>query len=255
MASASIGRWGALQGSINGWDQKPFDRSLAEYIKVSKRTVRQIVITKLYFIARKAIWFTRKADIYSIHQRLGGMVKVDRLTKKGKVVKRRVLQLPSSTSQPAPLAVLILMRRWADAGKGNPFKGQSRRAGAVAMAKATRKFIGASIKSVAFIKSCWLPSVRKLAPEADKKGQPQVDISNATEVGRPKGDAILPTSEAAPVGSIVNMANSKHDLRGAVTRFATDGLLQAFSDEAASMDQYVEEHMKPDADKFNQENR
>ena len=39
------------------WDQRLFNRTLEEYMKVCPRTFSVIVNTKSYYVARKALWF------------------------------------------------------------------------------------------------------------------------------------------------------------------------------------------------------
>ena len=228
------------------WDQRKFDEALREYVKVSAKTLQVIVNTKAYYIARKAVWFTAKADRWKVTTQLGGMVSVSRTTKKGKIVKRRVLQLRDASKVDAPLAVALLQARWRKEGKRSVFYGVSHSAGVRAMTKAVRGLITARQRSIGFIKSGWLPSIKILAPLSDKQGQPAIDTT-AKQVGRAKG-----TSTPARAGfdlraEIVNLASPIRDKKGSLINYGSRGLDIAFKDETASMWEYIERKMKPNA--------
>lgn len=239
---------------VTRWDQRKFDEALEAYVKVSKRTLQQIVNSKLYYIARRALFNSPKADSYAIKTRLGGVVTVNRLNKKGKTVRRREAQLVTAAGASAPLAVLILQARYRNEGLDSPFKGKSRAAGARAMDQKLKAFLSASLRSVAFLKAGWLPSIKIMAPLADRKGEPPTDPA-AKQVGRPKGDATPAEPGYSPQGVVVNLASARKDVKNALNKYLGPPLDMAFQDETASMWQYVEEHMKPDADAFNNVNR
>jgi hypothetical protein len=224
------------------WQQSKFDEALVEYSKVSSRTLQEIVNTKAYYIARKALWFSPKADSYAMKQQLGGIVTVRRVNKRGKVVKRRELQLVKSERVDAPLAALIVNKRLGRKGDKGLF--------GRAMAAAIRELLSSRAKSIAFLKSGWLAPIRKLAPFADRRGAPQVD-KEAKQIGRPKGDATPAQPGFNPVAQIVNLASARRDTKGALVKYISPALAQAFQDETASMWAYMEEKMKPDAEAAN----
>lgn len=225
------------------FDTRKFEETLKEYAKWTSRTARQIVDTKAWYVARKATWFTLKADPWKIKQQLGGIVRVNRLNKKGKVVKRRELQLVRAMGVNAPLAALIVNARRGRAGE----KGLYGRA----MEKALFKLLGARMRSVAFLKSGWVPAIHGLAPFADRSSTPPMD-KEARQIGRPKGTMRRIGSDTNPVTEIINLATAKRDMKGALIRYASDGLQQALDDERNSMNEYIERKMRPDAEKFNQ---
>src|SRR4051812_41123337 len=127
---------------MEGWDQSKFDETLEEYAKYSKRTHAEIVNTKAYYIARKALWFTPKADTYKMKQQLGGIVTVSRVNRKGKTVKHRQLQLVSSQRTAAPLAALIVNARLGKAGAKGLYGKR--------MERTIRELLSARYRSVAF---------------------------------------------------------------------------------------------------------
>lgn len=226
----------------NGWDQRKFDEALREYVKVSSRTLATIINTKAYYIARKALWFTIKSDAWQMKTQLGGIVTVQRLTKKGKLRNRRVLQLKDSRDYDAPLAAVIINARRGRAGD-NGLYGK-------AMDKAIRGLLTARARSIGFIKSGWLPSIQILAPLSDKAGQPQID-REAKQVGRAKGTATPAKPGFDLRAEIVNLASPIRDKKGALLKYGSEGLTTAFQDETASMWDYIERKMKPDAEAFN----
>jgi hypothetical protein len=233
------------------WDQSRFQASLERYLQVSKKTFQSIINSKAFFVARQAIWFTRKAETARVKSGLGQVISVNRLSTSGKkVVKRREAVLRAGSQHDAPLAVLILQKRMATAGKSSPFKGRSRSAGRRLMDKLVKKMLGARLRSIAFIKSGWLPAVKILAPFADRRGAPGLD-SSAREFGRAKGTAEPARSSFNPVAKIMNLASARHDKKNALIRYGSQGMQRALDGEAASMDRYVEERTKPDADVFN----
>jgi hypothetical protein len=232
------------------WDQSVFDRTLAKYKEASKKTLARVINTKAYYVARKAVWFTPKADTKRIAAQLGQViaVKESRMTKKGKLrmTTRKTLTLVKGTQHNAPLAALIINAR----GGSNNQKGLygSR------MSRAIQKLLAARKRSVAFIKSGWLPAIKKLAPLSDRRGAPATD-SAAAQVGREKGTATPAKDGFNPSAEIVNLATTRRDKKSALVRYGAPGLQKAFDDEVKSMNQYIEAKMKPDADKFNQQQR
>lgn len=219
-----------------------FDRALAEYMRYTPRTLQSVINTKAYFVARKAIWFTQKADIYRMRAQLGQFVRVNYISRHGKQGSRKILTLVNSSRATAPLAALIINARRGKAGLPGLYGSK--------MARAIRELLASRMKAVAFIKSGWLPAVRILAPHAEHKGSPRVDAS-ARQRGRPKGTAKPAQSTWRPTAEIVNLVTAKRDTKMALVKYGSPGLQRAFTDEAASMRDYIERRMRPDASRFN----
>jgi hypothetical protein len=227
------------------WDQAKFDTILKRYLEVTSRDVVTAINTKAYFIARKAVWFTAKADPGKIKSDLGELVRVQRLTKRGNFVWRRELRLTEADEKEAPLAALIINKR----------RGKHKQSGLYGkeMARAIRDMLAARMRSVAFIKSCWLPAIRTLAPLADKRGVPPIDPT-AKEIGVPKGSAEPARPTAGIImATIINAAETKRDTKNAIGKYGMRGLAMAFEDEANSMLDYIMTHLKPAADQANRE--
>lgn len=236
------------------WDQSVFQATLEKYLKVTSRTLQTAINTKAYYIARQAIWYTDKADVTRVKTGLGQVVSVNRLTKSGKkIVKRRELVLRIG-KQDAPIAALIIQKRMAAKGERSPFYGKSRAAGRALMMRMIKQLLAARLKSIAFIKSGWLPAVKALAPFAERRGQPPIDTS-AKQIGQAKGDARPALNNFNPVAQIINLASARRDGRGALVRVGSAGLARAYNGETASMVDYIDSHMKPDSEEFNRQQK
>lgn len=239
-----------MNSSWTRWDQSTFNESLKRYMAFTSKTIAEVANAKAYFIARKAIWFTPKADATRIKTGLGQFVSVNRINAKGKTIKTRQMVLVRSRregTENVPLAALIINARRRDAGQPGL---QGRK-----MAQAISKMLGGRLRSVAFLKSGWLPAVKKLASFVQSKaGAAPMDIS-AKQFGRAKGDAQPARPGSVVKAVIANLATTRRDQKQALIKYGTRGLQRAFDDEAKSMNEYVERKMKPDADKFNRENK
>jgi hypothetical protein len=119
------------------------------------------------------------------------------------------------------------------------------------MERAIREVLGARYRSIAFLKSCWLPAVKTLAPLVkDKSGVPSLD-SSARQVGRVKGEAKPALAQTNPTATIVNLATARRDEKGALLKFGGPALRQALMEEEASTRDEIERRSRPDADRFN----
>lgn len=208
---------------------------MREYLKVTSRNLQLAINTKAFFIARKAIWFTHKADSYRIKAQLGQFVSVNRINKKGKISKRRELNLVKGTQHDAPLAALIINARRGKAGQPGLYGKK--------MTGAIKEMLAARARSVAFLKAGWLPAVKILAPHADAKGQPPVD-KGAKQIGRPKGTGSPARAVIKMVAKIVNHATTRRDTNGALLKWGARGLDRAFQDETRSIMQYLEDKIR-----------
>lgn len=241
------------------WDQRLFDKTLEEYMKVSSKTFQQILNTKAYYVARKALWFTRKADAGAIRSQLGTVRKVTRTVKTGRRgVRRRVTTYEfEDTHTPmnqrnleAPLAVLLVVARGKRKGLRSPWHGKPRAAGAAAMTAAIRNLMVARVRAITFLRSGWLPAIDIFSPLADKgdKSPPK----DAKRYGKAKGTGSPATPGFIARASIENYARTLKDPEfTALTRHGSPALQRAFDDEAASMWTYIKSKMDPDAAAFN----
>lgn len=228
-------------------------------MKVSSRTFQEILNTKAYYIARKALWFTPKAGNESIQGGLGRVVRSTKTVRSKGFVSRtrrvtswRIVYAESMTQRnlDAPLAVLVLQSKLRKAGRPSPWAGKPRAAGAAAMEAAVRNLILARVRSIAFLKSGWLPAIKVFEPLAKKEGA--LPAKEGRQYGQAKGRGIPANPGFICRASIENYARTIKDPQfAALRRHGEPALQRAFDDEAASMWEYVKRKMAPDAAAFN----
>lgn len=217
-------------------DLAEFTRTMREYSRVCKsRTIPEIVNTKAYYIARRAIFETPKADANKIKGQLGKFVTALVANKRGRMVKRRQVDLVQGSQHPAPLAALIINARRGAKGLRGLY--------GAAMEKAARAFLAARLRSVSFLKSGWLPAVKLLGQVIGKSGGPSMG-QRPKQVGQPKGSAMPARSGFRVKATIINAAGGNKNNRGALLTFGEPALQRAIDAEQASMHQYIEDHLR-----------
>lgn len=222
-------------------DRREFDRTLAIYRTYSKRAIATIVNTKAFYIARRATVETPKAKAAAVKSGLAKEVTVKetllarrvRISKKGKVSYGSWI----TQKHKAPLAALIINARRGRHGE----KGLS----GPMMAEAVAALLAIRLKSVAFLKSGWLPAIKRLEPYAERIGgrAPRQDRTAAV-VGQEKGGA-KPAKESGweSRAIIENLAGENRDNKGALLVYGLPALQRAFDAEEASMREYIERKM------------
>lgn len=243
-----------MQSAEMTWDQRLFDRTLRDYMRISSRTTAQIINTKAYYIARRALWYTAKASPEKVRLALGeskAMMQVRLKSGKFSKSKRHLKSFfaKGEGRTKAPLLALIVQKQRRLEGKPSPWKGKTRTAGAAAMLEAMRKAFQARMRSIGFLKAGWLPAIRTLSRFADL-GAPFAPI-DARQYGRPKGRATPGKEGWRPIAEIENMATTYRDKKGALIKFGGPALQQAFDEEAADMRAYMERKLRADAEEFN----
>ncbi len=231
------------------WDQSVFDKTLARYVEVNRtRTLPVIVNTKLFYIGRGAVRLTPKTDPWRITSTLGQVTTVQRMGKRGRMVNRRMAYLPKSGRlDKAPIAALMINKRRQAMGQPGLYGAE--------MERAVRKLLGARRRSVAYLKSGWLPGIGIVSMGADKSKAPPGD-SAARIYGEPKGWGL--PAQTAPAGTMMfkalmeNRAGTRHDRNmAALRKYGTRPLEQAYRDEGRSMNDFMEAQMVKDAQSFN----
>src|SRR3990167_6345896 len=145
-------------GTMSNWDQSQFDAALKAHLANTSRTIERVINGRAYFVALAAIRLTVKVSAAKIEAELGRIVRVEKISKKGRKYNRKQLQLTPGRDGRAPLAALIINKRL---GRGETFHGLSGR-GAYGreMRDAIKYLIGVRKRSVAFIASGWIPALR-----------------------------------------------------------------------------------------------
>jgi len=208
-----------------GFDQAKFDSVLNEYMKWTSRTLEEALNSKAYMIARKALWFTKKADREDIKSSL------------------RRLGL-SSRGTESPRGALIINA--ARAKQGLP--GLHGRA----MAEAINALEAARLRSIGFLKSGWIPAIRILEGFAKDKGGAAPRDSAARVYGQEKGAAYPATADKLSAVIVNSVGTQGRDRNNVLERIGGPALDLAFYDEANSMQDYIEKKMNEDALKANE---
>jgi hypothetical protein len=197
-------------------DTREFNQTLKEYAKYSKRDAATICNTKAFFIARRAVIETPKAKKSDINKMI---------SRRGSVI----------------LGKIINARRGAKGFKG--LYGDT-------MRDAQLTVIAARRRSIAFLKSGWLPAVKILERLAEKRGAPRRPGSDIKEYGKKKGAAVTASSGKKVFAEIINAADAEHDKKQALITYGLPALQRAFSFETNSMREYVERKFKETARKL-----
>jgi len=217
-----------------------FTATLTRYKQFSKKDPKKICDTKAFFIARGAIRLTPKTKKSNIKSELGRVI-----FKKKEAVAMNLSTVTRYSrwglEYAAPLAALIINARRGRASKKGLYGDR--------MSEAIRSMLSARLRSIAYIKSGWLPAIKTLFRLADRRGAPRHE-SGINEVGsRKKGFATL--SPEAWIGRTIigNEAWTKRDQKQALHLYGGPALQQAFRDETSSMLQYMEDKMRETARK------
>ncbi len=199
------------------WNQEAFNVVLERYVDVTRKDMVTVLNTKGYFIARKALWFTRKTEkpeldkLRTARTRSGGLLV-------GAMISKRL-------------------------GKGAGLYGWE-------MAQAVDKLLESRQRATAFMKSGWLTAIRGLDPKAENKSEASPIDRGAKQIGQPKG-SFSPALETRLVVELVNTAQAKSDRRDALNTIGLAGLNFAFDDETASMTAYIDRKLKQRAEEAN----
>lgn len=219
---------------------KEWDRVWPIYMKVSKRDLAESINTKLIYTAFGALARTPKADLLAMQSVLGPVAVEQthqrvRFLKKGGLKQGRVMRrniFAAAAGREVPRLALIINAQRKKDGKPLLFGAE--------MDRELNKVWNARKRSVAFLKSGWLPSIKTLTPLVrDRKGRTPLDRS-AKQRGQPKGFAVAAMASSwKPIGKIVNEANAKRDEKGALEKYGAPALQAAFDHEVASMKEYI----------------
>lgn len=192
-------------------DTREFNAALREYIKVSSRTLPEIVNKRAVNIAFRAIRHTPRATKSRI---------------------KRDLKQKSRTNPKAPLGPVLVNYNRGRAGKKGLYGPD--------MVDAVDQLQLGREKSAGFIKSGWIGAVQDLAPHAKVFRRPP----RITVKGKPKGYGKPARQGLNPTAEIVNQ------VAGAV-KVGSAALQRAINEDAADMRNYVAKRMQQDANRYN----
>lgn len=197
-------------------DTGEFNSTLSTYREYSKRDPDEIVNTKAYFIARRAVVETVKADSGKIKAFFDGTT-------------QRVL------------GMIINARRGKRGQKG--LYGDE-------MVEAQAAMRAQRLRAVGFIKSGWIWVIKELDSYVkSKRGAARAEQVNT--FGKPHGKATPSRSNSFIARAIIrNFAESKESTTpDPLGKFGMPGLQKAVNFETASMQKYVEEKLRQTAKK------
>lgn len=231
-------------------DRREFDAAIRKYVGYSRREIPVIVNTKALYIARRAMIETPKADKAKVIAELKGSRLKNFTTKSGK---QKQIQYT--------LAQLIVVARRVQKGLSTTKSD---------IAADVKAFIAGRVRSIAFLKSGWIPAIKTLTPLADRVGgptAPRVTKSNSgTQYGRPKGK-VSPAKESNGMKAVCTITNDAlpnshagdffskivHHFfppnREQALQHVEPALQKAFDAETASMNEYVEKKLKQAAER------
>jgi len=227
--------------TITKESQRDFQDTLKRYLKFSKRTLFEAVNEKAYFVVaggpdtKGVIRLTHKADFERIKSEMGVFLKPVRSKKGQETKKKRLAVMENYWAQRAVILVIARLRKKKEAIPP-----------ASALIKQALAMVRARIRSVGFIRSGWLPALRRLA-RFSKYGK--VKFENG-ETGKKTGvfkGGVSPATESQGKFAkciIWNSAAGESKHKGALIRYGQPALEQAMRDETRSMDKYLERKFK-----------
>ena len=129
-------------------DTREFSRAISLLAAAKKKDLANVVNKKLYYVARKSVWYTQVANYERIANELGQ--NYTRATGKRsnsfKMVKHSTFNNARTAS--APLAAILV----------NFFRGKLGKSGlrGAAMVKEVQRFVGKRLRSIGFLKAGWI---------------------------------------------------------------------------------------------------
>jgi hypothetical protein len=228
-----------------------FDATLKQYMALSRKTSREIVLRKSMELAGGfgkaspgALQLTHRAEAEKIKAQLSRGVSQELvLSTKGKTkgkFKRSNRKIVIDDER-GNLAARIINSRLVREGKP-PIWGAD-------LAKKAQKLIAARARSVGYIASGWIAAIKGIAPKLGRS-----PTSGGTKVfGEPEGDFVDDTGNwNNPAVTIINQAFKGRDPKPSqMMTVAEDGLRKAVQKVTASMRTYIAKKLQADADKFN----
>ncbi len=230
------------------FDLTEFNRTLKQYREESGKEMEQIVAEKAYQLAggfgNGALQLTEHASADKIAREMALTVTdVQKVSAKtGKVSTRRKLDF--GVGYKDTLAARIVNWRRKREGKP-PLWGKY-------LTDAARKLTASRIRSVNFVRSGWLASIKRLAPLIKKSPR-----AGGVKSNRPKGYALVDRRENHPAVTIVNTAmntlsrGNPHHNPQQMKAVAEAGLAKAVQEVIRDMRVYIERKLQKVANKHN----
>ena len=211
-------------------NQAAFRRELRQYARVNKRSFREIVNAKALDMAFHALKHTDSANPGAIEYKLGAVGnKVSKNRKTGALRKgKRILKDDS-------FAARIVNSRLKKAGKPLIWGKE--------LEKAAQKLINMRVRAVRFLKSGWMPAIKKLSYKVDRRDRRPWPKGLSRGKAAPKGWATPAREELRPEAWIANSATNSAP---AAIRKVEAGLSRGMAAAVADMRVYIERKLGRD---------
>lgn len=229
-------------------------RKLAEH---SKRAPAEQVNRKAYFIERRALWHTAKADVAKIKHELGASEAHNLVVNKSgkrkgmfsRASKHRTFVFSKTSTGKEGRFARIVIAMFRKAGRAIPAAEQF----AAYLVRAFK----ARLRSVAFLKSGWIAGRDALKNWCVANGVPigkaGLPSQGGTGVGEPKQIGVK-KGGASPArfnwfarATFHNSAAAKHSTREGLRKFAEPALARAFAEETQDNIQELERRLRQKA--------
>lgn len=197
-------------------DTSSFDKALREYMKYTRKDLAKVVNQKSYWIARNAVYMTKRMTAAAI---------------------RNELDSPSRINPQLTVAEALIVN--SERKKGNRLTDAELNA-------AVKRLRAARARSAGYLRSGWLQSVKAMSPHAEKKTPTFIENQARAELGGAL--AAVPNNQMKYRSSIWTNVKSPNNKTNAVLQ---EGIRLAMAREAQSMMTYVNRKLQQGADKFN----
>lgn len=226
-------------------NEREFSHALRSYLKQTRRDLADVLNKKSYFIVRRAIWYTHKADRAKMIRELGAhevselqktatgeLSRYKRGKNAGQLRRRRTFEFGEQGSLLNSRVGKILIAKLRKTNQPIP--------ATKVLQRMAERFFQARLRSIAFLKSGWITARDgfKRAIRGGGFGLPPND-RDAKQYGRAKGDYRRASPGFRPVAMMINRAIAKGDKKNALHRFGQPALQRAFNEEIASMKDFV----------------
>lgn len=226
-------------------DVVEFDNTLRQYIEHSKKDLDEIVFNKGFQLAGGfgkanpgALQLTHHADANQIRQELSQSVAQEiTLSRKGKLRRGKIVTTHTDDGRNSFAARIVNAKRLKEGQP--PIWG-------TALEEEARKLVALRVRAVNFLRSGWIPAIRKLAGLVRRSG----GIDGVKQFGQPKGFALVKQGYFSPSVEIVNTALKTKGGTGRLQGYAEAGLSEALRRLTADMRQYIERKLQKTADKY-----
>lgn len=230
-------------------DRREFRETLKQYRNHTKRDLATILNTKGFYIARGCARETPKADIAQMNAEIGvqamALVRHQKGPRAGMHMRGNSARIYAQGSTVnAPLLALIINARRGRAGQPGLY--------GAAMRQEMGKVLTARARSIAFIKSGWLPAIKVLARYAENKTKAARPDPKAKQYGKSKGAAYPAIKDAWVQRTIIeNSATTTRDKKQALYKYAWPTFQREWAKEIASMKSYIARKLQDGANKIN----